>query len=59
LLVNPEDVGDISNGINKLLSDSLLRTRLIEKGLVRVKLFNWDNSRQIWNDSINKAIGNN
>jgi glycosyltransferase involved in cell wall biosynthesis len=59
LLVDPKDVTGIAHGIDKLIGDTALRDELIKKGLERVKLFNWDKSRRIWNDSINKAIGNN
>lgn len=41
LLVDPFNVEDISNAMDKIYSDSTLRTRLIQKGLERAKMFSW------------------
>jgi len=41
LLVNPRDVDDIAHAILRVLSDSALRTRLIERGLDRAAEFSW------------------
>ncbi len=57
VLINPLDVDDIARGIDLLISDTNLRNSLIVKGLERVKMFDWDASRKIWNDSINKVVG--
>ncbi|MBB1456684.1 glycosyltransferase family 1 protein [Pseudoalteromonas sp. SG43-5] len=58
ILINPVNVNEITKGLNDLISDINLRNSLIIKGLERVKAFNWDASRIIWNDSINKVVGN-
>lgn len=58
LLVNPYNTAEIATGIDKLVTDNSLRESLIEKGLVRASFFNWDKSREIWNDSLSKIIGN-
>lgn len=42
LLVNPESVREISDGIRRLYEDEGLRAALREKGLERCKLFQWD-----------------
>lgn len=42
LLVNPESVDEISNGIERLVHNNCLREELIAKGLERAKLFSWD-----------------
>ncbi len=42
LLVDPMSVELIKTGIEHICSDSVLRQKLQEKGLQRVKLFNWD-----------------
>ncbi len=42
ILVNPESVDDIKAGIEKLVSDQMLREDLIAKGLERAKFFSWD-----------------
>lgn len=41
ILVNPYNIDDIVNAINQLYSSRELRCSLIEKGLVRVKNYNW------------------
>jgi glycosyltransferase involved in cell wall biosynthesis len=42
LLVNPYDVEELASAIEKVLSDSELRTKLITKGLERARLFSWE-----------------
>ncbi len=41
LLVNPFDIEDISNAMEKVFFNSELRTKLIQKGFQRAKLFSW------------------
>lgn len=41
LYVDPLNVGDITGGISKILSDENLRNRLIENGFSQVKKFSW------------------
>ncbi|MGO0305867.1 glycosyltransferase family 4 protein [Endozoicomonas acroporae] len=57
LLVNPYDIDDIAHGINRICFDHDLRRKLSNAGLERVKLFNWDKTRKIWDDALEKYIG--
>jgi glycosyltransferase involved in cell wall biosynthesis len=41
VLVNPYSVGEIAEGLRRLLSDTALRASCIEKGLVRSRLHTW------------------
>jgi glycosyltransferase involved in cell wall biosynthesis len=42
LLVDPLDTDAIASGLNKLIHDSVLRTRLTQAGLERSKEFTWE-----------------
>lgn len=42
LLFDAEDVEDISNAINRILTDDLLRSALSKKGLKRAAFFSWE-----------------
>ena len=46
LYIDPTNSTDLANGIRKLLSDSVSRKQLIERGLQRVKRYNWMESKQ-------------
>jgi glycosyltransferase involved in cell wall biosynthesis len=51
LLVNPFEIDDITNAMDKLYSNELLHQELSQKGLERSKLFSWDKSAAIiWNE---------
>jgi len=39
ILVNPYDINDIRNGVNKLITDDILRERLIKIGLTNAKKY--------------------
>src|SRR5436309_1286056 len=41
ILVNPENVFDIARGMKLILSDDVLRQKLIQKGLEQVAKFSW------------------
>jgi GT2 family glycosyltransferase/glycosyltransferase involved in cell wall biosynthesis len=41
LFVDPYDIGDISRAIGQLLSDQDLRSKLVSRGLDRVRQFTW------------------
>jgi glycosyltransferase involved in cell wall biosynthesis len=41
ILVNPDDINDIANGMIKIIQDKNLRTELIRKGYNRSKQFSW------------------
>ncbi|CEE91795.1 Glycosyl transferases group 1 family protein [Xenorhabdus nematophila str. Anatoliense] len=42
LFVDPYSIDDIADGINQLITDKDLRTMLVERGIVRAKMFTWD-----------------
>jgi glycosyltransferase involved in cell wall biosynthesis len=46
LLVNPENVFEISRGIHDVLMDAELRTSLIEKGKAQARKYSWTQSAQ-------------
>ena len=41
LLINPENVFDIARGMKLILSDDLLRQKLVQKGIEQVAKFSW------------------
>ncbi|OQX76275.1 MAG: hypothetical protein B6D64_10160 [Bacteroidetes bacterium 4484_276] len=41
LLVNPRDVGQIADGMSRLINDTGYRNELVKKGIERVKFFSW------------------
>jgi glycosyltransferase involved in cell wall biosynthesis len=41
LLINPENVFDIARGMKQILSDELLRQKLIQKGIEQASKFSW------------------
>lgn len=49
ILVDPLDVQEIADGIRRLVQDSSLRAELREKGLVRARIFSWEETaRKTW-----------
>ncbi|MBC8098858.1 MAG: glycosyltransferase family 4 protein [Armatimonadetes bacterium] len=46
LLINPYDVEALTHALNRLITDSDLRTTLIARGDERVKQFTWDSAAQ-------------
>lgn len=42
LLVDPHDANSIATGLRRVLTDEPLRVELVQRGLERAKLFNWD-----------------
>lgn len=49
LLVNPENVFEISRGLKHLLYDTYLRSHLIEKGYQQVRLYSWRKAAEtVW-----------
>lgn len=53
VLINPYEIDSIAQGIEKIISDSSLRNDLIKKGLERVKLFSWDKTASVVQDTLN------
>ncbi|HSW93276.1 MAG TPA: glycosyltransferase family 1 protein [Gammaproteobacteria bacterium] len=47
LLVDPYDVDAIRAGIEKIVSDTALRTQLVQRGLARARLFSWEKTAQM------------
>src|SRR5207247_7335759 len=47
LLVNPENVFEISKGLKHLLFDTSLRSNLIEKGLEQSRKYSWKKSAEL------------
>lgn len=55
LYVDPFSIDSIANAMNSIALDEILRNNLIEKGLKRANIFNWDiTARNLWN-SIEKT----
>lgn len=55
-LVDPENVDEISSGIEKIVNDVALREKLIERGKVQSNKFCWDDSAmKVWNIFANVA----
>ncbi len=46
VLVNPENVFDIARGMRLLLSDDVLRQKMIQKGIEQVAKFSWKTAAQ-------------
>jgi glycosyltransferase involved in cell wall biosynthesis len=46
-MVNPYQVVDIRNGLQKLLDEPNLCEQFIKKGLEKAKQFNWDDTAQV------------
>ncbi len=56
LLVNAEDVNEITKGMLQLEADGNLRADLISKGLERARMFTWENAAEKLWESILKTI---
>ncbi|MCD4695507.1 MAG: glycosyltransferase family 4 protein [Bacteroidales bacterium] len=56
LLVNPREVGQISQRMLSLVTDNNLRNDLIKKGKERVKFFSWDKCGKEHLDVFNKVL---
>lgn len=46
VLVNPHDIEDIANGMQRLLEDLELRARCVRLGIERARLFSWKTAAQ-------------
>ena len=56
LVINPDSIEEIATAMNKVQSDSELRSELIKKGLARSSSFNWEKTAsRLW-DSIEKTL---
>lgn len=52
ILVDPEDIDDITNAMTTILSDLSLRDKMIHEGKERIKKFSWDDSAAVTYDQI-------
>ncbi|MBK9338581.1 MAG: glycosyltransferase family 4 protein [Lewinellaceae bacterium] len=59
LLVNPESVADIAAGLEKLYTDTALRTDLVEKGRRQRQQFDWDKAAAAVYQRIKETAGKN
>jgi glycosyltransferase involved in cell wall biosynthesis len=57
LLVEPKNINEIKNAMNKVWTDEALRLDLINKGKIQRQNFSWDRSSELLWQSIEKAIG--
>jgi len=46
VLVDPYDINSIADGMERVLTDSTLRRRLVERGRERVKMYTWQRSAE-------------
>lgn len=59
ILFNPFDVENITEAINKLMTDEALKNMLREKGLVRRNNFSWNESSKLIYDIYHRCYPNN
>jgi glycosyltransferase involved in cell wall biosynthesis len=57
LLVDPESVEDIADGLARVLEDSALSARLVEAGHERARHFSWERSVQAIHSGYMKVLG--
>lgn len=57
ILINPIDVEEIAEGIRRIVGDSQARSRLREKGLLRVKRFSWEQTARLTSRVLQLALG--
>lgn len=55
LYVNPEDVDDIADKIEKLISDEKLRSDLVERGYKQIKKFSWEKTAKQTLEALEKV----
>ena len=56
LLVNPESVEDIAEGLKRLASDTDLRTEMIKKGQLRRLDFDWHKAAAILYENVQACL---
>jgi len=56
LLVNPIDSNEIYEALVQICTDTNLRFTLMDKGLLRVKTFSWDESACLYWESVQKIL---
>lgn len=56
LLVEPKNLADITEGVLRIISDEVLKNRLIERGLETAKKYSWKNVARMVEDFYYKTI---
>lgn len=56
IFVEPESPGSIRDGMIRIVKEEGLRDKLIKKGIIRSKLFSWDNTAQELWKTIEKVL---
>lgn len=56
ILVHPLDVEEIADGIKRIVEDPTLRARLRERGLLRARLFSWDETARRTSRALNLSM---
>lgn len=57
VLIDPEDVGSLTAGLQRLLWDSRLRENLARKGTAHAAHFSWDRAASLTLETYRRAIG--
>ena len=57
VLVNPENVFDIARGMKTILSDEVLRQKLIQKGVQQVAKFSWKTAAEKVLETYHRVVG--
>ena len=57
LYVDPDNAEEIAEGIERILTDTALRTQLIQEGFENAKRFSWERSAEKVNEVIEEIIG--
>ena len=57
LLVDPADLGQIEEAMERLVYDASLRESLISKGLARAEDFTWDKSAAVLRSALERLKG--
>ncbi|HZM53143.1 MAG TPA: glycosyltransferase family 1 protein, partial [Vicinamibacteria bacterium] len=57
VLVDPYSVEDIANGLDRVLSDAVLRAAMVERGHARVAQFSWERSVRAIHSGYMRVLG--
>jgi glycosyltransferase involved in cell wall biosynthesis len=57
LLVDPYEVDEIADGLERVLADDELRARLVERGIARAATFSWERSVRALHASYVRVLG--
>lgn len=58
VVVNPYDIDNIAEGLEKILTDVDLREQLRKNGFERIKIFNWDKTAELFSNGLRELIAN-